>query len=100
MNFLIGVALGALGMWAYGTGKLQRLTGGAPEPVQQAFTMASERINQVATSEQVRSVASTLQDRVQQAKGPEIAMPSAAEVAGRPAEPLPRQEPEGAQPQS
>jgi hypothetical protein len=95
MNFLIGVALGALGMWAYRSGKLQRLTGAAPEQAQQAFTMASERINQVATSEQVRSVASTLQDRVQQAKGPEIAMPSAAEVAGRPAEPLPRQEPEG-----
>jgi len=100
MNFLIGVALGALGMWAYGTGKLQRLTGATREPVQQAFTMASDRINQVAASEQVRSVTSGLQDRVQQAKGTEVVMPSAAEVAGRPAEPLPRQEPEGTQPHS
>ena len=38
MKFLIGVAAGALGMWAYQGGKLQGLMGNAPEPMQQAFS--------------------------------------------------------------
>jgi urease beta subunit len=95
MIFLFGVAIGAVGMWAYKGGKLQSLLGGAPEPMQQAFQTAGERINQVATNPQLREVASTVQDRVQQATGPRIEVPSATEVATRPSEPLPRQEPEG-----
>jgi hypothetical protein len=38
-----------------------------------------------------------VQDKVQQANAPQIAVPTAAEVAGRPSEPLPRYEPEGVQ---
>ena len=95
MKFLLGVVFGALGMWAYQGGKLQRILGGAPEPVQQAFSSTSERIGQAVNTDQVRQVASTVQDTVQHAGTPQIATPSAAEVAGRPAEPLPRSEPEG-----
>ncbi|MCA1647223.1 MAG: hypothetical protein LC797_17790 [Chloroflexi bacterium] len=95
MKFLIGVAFGALGMWAYRGGKVQSLTSSAPEPMQQAFNTAAERINQVVTNDQVRQIASTVQDKVQRANGSPIATPTAAEIAGRPAEPLPRQEPEG-----
>jgi hypothetical protein len=95
MKFLLGVVFGALGMWAYQGGKLQGILGRAPEPVQQAFTSTSERIGQAVNSDQVRQVASTVQDKVQQVGAPQIATPSATEVAGRPSEPLPRIEPEG-----
>jgi hypothetical protein len=95
MKFLFGVVFGALGMWAYQSGKLQSFLGGAPEPVQQAFKSTSERVGQAVNSDQVRQVASTVQEKVQQAGAPQIATPSAAEVAGRPSEPLPRNEPEG-----
>jgi uncharacterized membrane protein len=97
MKFLIGVAFGAFGMWAYQSGKIENLTGGAREPVQQAVNTAAERINEVVSNDQVRQIASTMQDVVQRADAPEIAMPSAAEVAGRPPEPLPRHEPESVQ---
>lgn len=100
MKFLIGLAVGALGIWAYKSGKLQKVTGQAPEPVQQVFGAATERINQVVSADPVRQVAATVQDRVQRANTPEIAMPSAAEVAGRPSEPLPGQEPENIQVQN
>jgi hypothetical protein len=82
MKFLFGVALGAVGVWAYQSGKLQSLMGG-------------ERLDQVVNNEQIRQVASSVTDRVRQATGPRISMPSASEVASRPSEPLPRQEPEG-----
>jgi hypothetical protein len=100
MRFFIGVAFGALAMWAYRSGKVQSLASSAPEPVQQAYNRTAERINQVATNDQVRQIASTVQDKVQRANAPQIVMPSAAEVAGRPSEPLPRYEPEGVQTQN
>jgi hypothetical protein len=75
MKFLIGIAFGAVGMWAYQAGKVQGVTG----------------------NDQVRQIVSTVQDKVQRTKEPQIATPSAAEVAGRPSEPLPRQEPENVQ---
>jgi hypothetical protein len=100
MKFLLGIGFGVLGMWAYQGGKLQALINGAPEPVQQAFSTAGERINQVAKSDQVRQVASTVQDKVQSADAPQIARPTAAEGSGRPSEPLPRIEPEGVQVQN
>ncbi len=90
MKFLFGIAFGALGMWAYHRGNVQRLTSNAPEPVQQAINTAAGRFNQVVTNDQVRQVASSVQDRLQRASGPEIVTPTAAEVAGRPAEPLPQ----------
>jgi hypothetical protein len=88
MKFVFGLALGALGMWAYRTGKLQEMMGGSAAD---AWQPAVERFNQVANSEQVRNVASTVQDRMQQARTAEIATPMPAEVAGRPSEPLPTQ---------
>jgi hypothetical protein len=97
MKFLFGVGFGVLGMWAYHSGKLQSVMSSAPEPMQQAFNSTADRINQVANSDQLRQVASTVQDKVQQANAPQIARPTPAEVAGRPSEPLPRYEPEGAQ---
>jgi len=72
MRFLICVAAAALAMLAYQDGKLQGLTGNAPEPMQQAF--------------------SSFQNTVQNATpggDSSIARPTAAEVAGRPSEPLP-----------
>ncbi len=89
MKFFFGVAIGALGVWAYQSGKLEGLMGIAPERAQQAWQPAAERVGQVMNSEQVRQVASTVQDRVQQARGSDIVTPSAAEVSGRPSDPLP-----------
>jgi len=100
MRFLIGVAIGAIGMWAYRGGKVQSLVSSAPEPMQQAYNTTAERITQVVNTEQVRQIASAVQDKVQRADAPHIAKPTAAEVAGRPSEPLPRYEPENVQPQS
>jgi hypothetical protein len=82
MKFLFGVVIGAVGVWAYQNGKLQSLIG-------------DRRLDRVVNNDQIRQVASTVTDRVQQATGPRISMPSATEVATRPSEPLPRQEPEG-----
>jgi len=95
MKFLLGVTVGALGLWAYQGGKLQRLMGSAPEPVQQAFNTAGDRVGQAVNSDQVRQVASMVQDKVQQPAASPIVRPTAAEVATRPSEPLPRSEPEG-----
>ena len=90
MKFVFGVAIGAFGMWAYQNGKLQSWMGSAPESVQQAWQPAAERLGQVANSDQVRNAASAVQDAVQQ-RSSDIARPSAAEVSGRPSEPLPTQ---------
>jgi len=73
MKFLIGVAAGALAMWAYQGGKLQSLMGNAPEPMQQAFS----------------SFQSTVQNSTPGGAEGSIARPTPAEVAGRPSEPLP-----------
>ena len=54
MKFLFGVAIGAVGMWAYSSGKLQGLMGQASGPVNQAFTVAGERASEVANNPQVR----------------------------------------------
>ena len=37
MKFFFGLAVGAVGMWAYQNGKLDSLMGHAPEPVRQAY---------------------------------------------------------------
>lgn len=89
MKFLLGVAIGALGVWAYKGGRLQSLMGGAPAEVQQVFTTASERVQQTANSDPVRQAASFVQDKMQSSDAPQIARPSATEVASRPSEPLP-----------
>ncbi|HEY1293074.1 MAG TPA: hypothetical protein VGJ60_08350 [Chloroflexota bacterium] len=88
MKFLLGLAVGAVGMWAYSTGKLQGVMGQAPEPMQDAFNRASQQVSQVADSEQVRGFVSKAQDKAQ-----EIATPTASEVSGRPSSPLPTSEP-------
>src|SRR5689334_7566924 len=89
MKFFFGIAVGALGMWAYRSGKLESLMGIAPEPARQAWQPAVERVGQVVNSEQVRQVASTVQDKVGQMRSSDIVTPSAAEISGRPSEPLP-----------
>lgn len=82
MKFLFGIALGALGVWAYQTGKLEMLTGRSPDQLQQMFTSTTENVQAVA-------------EKVSGAADSSIVRPSAAEVAGRPDEPLPREAPEG-----
>lgn len=89
MKFVFGVAVGALGMWAYQSGKFESLMGIAPEPARQAWQPAAERVGQVVNSEQVRQVTATVQDKVGQMRAPDIVTPTAAEVSGRPSEPLP-----------
>jgi hypothetical protein len=84
MKFFVGLAVGALGMWAYRGGKLQGLIGQAPAPVQDAFSAASQRVSQVANNDQLREFASNVQG-----KASEVATPSATEVSSRPSEPLP-----------
>jgi hypothetical protein len=97
VKFLVGVALGVIGMWAYRGGKVQSLVSGSPEPIQQAAKTARERINEVVTTDRVRQMASTVHDRIDPNDAPQIVKPTAAEVAGRPSEPLPRNEPAGIQ---
>jgi hypothetical protein len=87
MKFFFGLAVGAVGMWAYSSGKLQGFMGRAPEPVQDAFSRATDQVNQVANSDQVRGFVAKTQDKAQ-----EIATPTASEISGRPAEPLPTSE--------
>ncbi|MBV9581474.1 MAG: hypothetical protein JO057_23090 [Chloroflexi bacterium] len=77
MKFFFGVAVGAAAMWAYSSGKLQSVMGQAPEPVNQAFTMASERANQVANNEQVRGFVSQAQDRISS-----VTTPTSSEGSG------------------
>jgi len=89
MKFFFGLAVGAVGMWAYRSGKLQGFMGRAPEPVQDAFSRASDQVAQVTNNEQVRGFVSKAQDKAQ-----EIATPTASEISGRPAEPLPTSEPQ------
>jgi hypothetical protein len=43
----------------------------------------------MVNSDTVRQVGSTVQDKIAQARAPEIATPTAAEVSGRPSEPFP-----------
>lgn len=89
MKFIFGVAVGAIGMWAYQSGKFESLMGVAPEQARQAWQPAAERVSGIVNSEQVRQVASTVQDKVGQMRPSEIVTPSAAEVSGRPSDPLP-----------
>jgi hypothetical protein len=84
MKFFVGLAVGALGMWAYRGGKLQGLIGQAPAPMQDAFSTPSQRVSQVANTDQLREFASNVQGRAS-----EVAIPSATEVSSRPSEPLP-----------
>jgi hypothetical protein len=87
MKFFVGLAVGALGMWAYRGGKLQGLIGQAPAPVQDAFSAASQRVSQVANNDQLREFASNMQGKGMDDS--EVAIPSAPEVSSRPSEPLP-----------
>ena len=88
MKFFFGIAVGAVGMWAYSSGKLQGLMGRAPEPMQDAFGKAGQQLNQMADNDQVRGFVSKAQDTAH-----EITRPTASEVSGRPSEPLPTSEP-------
>jgi hypothetical protein len=76
MKFLLGIAFGAVGMWAYQGGKLQGMLGNAPEPVRQFAS------NMQHTATNMQQSASNMQ-------ASDIVTPSPAEVAGRPEQPLP-----------
>ncbi len=71
MKFVFGVAVGALGMWAYSTGKLDSVMG--------------------HNAGQIRDMVSNVTGR-----SSDIVIPSAAEVSGRPAEPFPSSEAQAA----
>jgi hypothetical protein len=60
----------------------------------------AERITHVVNNDQIRQTAASVQDKEQQAHAPEIVRPTAAEVVGRPSEPLPRYDPESVQPEN
>ena len=96
MKFVLGVIVGAVGIWAYRAGKLEMLTGRAPAGVQQVFSVVSDGVKQVADDPRVGSAVAKVQDAVSTTASSSIARPSAAEIAGRPDEPLPRHEPENA----
>ena len=90
MRFFFGLAFGAIGMWAYQSGKLNELMGSsATQSVGNVWQPAAERIGSMANSDQIKQVALKVQDTVQSARGSDIVTPSPAEVAGRPSEPLP-----------
>lgn len=117
-QWLIGMAAGFAAGYLYGSDRAReearRRLAAAPEPVRRATqTVASaasggaQRVAGAVSSapvpEPVKQAATRATGAVQAAAGqagrsiapePEIARPTAAEVAGRPAEPLPRIEPE------
>jgi hypothetical protein len=88
MKFVLGVVCGAAGLWAYRSGKLREWLGVAPEPVRQTMNRAAQQVNNIATSEPVREFASRIEGP-HRTQASSIVTPSAAEVAGRPADPLP-----------
>jgi len=82
MKFFIGIAIGVVGMWAYSNGKLQGLIGQAPQPVNQTFSAARERVSQVANNEQVQGFVATAQDRLGDAATRERAPKASEPTAG------------------
>lgn len=93
MKFLFGVLVGAVGLWAYRSGKLETLTGRSPASVQEAFSVASDRVKQVAEDPRVGNAVAKVQDAVSTASSSTIGRPSQSEVAGPTDQPLPGTEP-------
>ena len=107
MRFIVGIALGFVSGYLYGSERARdearRRLANAPEPVRRATERISGAIAAAPLPETVKQTATrasaTIQAAAQQAgqagsPAPDVARPTAADVAGRPAEPLPRIEPE------
>ena len=98
MWFLIGVAVGAVALKAYYEGAFRRLLGFDTEPIQQKVQSTAQQISNAAPTEQIRQAASAAQQKLTRTPPSPLVMPSAAEIATRPSEPLlPREEPESVQ---
>ena len=107
LGFVFGAAAGFMAGYMYGSERAreqarQRLST-APEPLRRAGQTVASALATAPVPGGVKQAAtratSSLQTGAERAEqmlggGPEIARPSAAEVAGRPTEPLPRIEPE------
>jgi hypothetical protein len=93
---LLGLALGFVGGYLYGSERareeVRRRLASAPEPVRQATERISGAVAGTPMVDALKQTASGASAPAQPT--PDVARPSAAEVAGRPAEPLPRQDPE------
>ena len=114
LRLVVGIAIGFIGGYLYGSQRARdearRRLAKAPEPVRQATERISgviagaplpDAVKQAATRATAAFQTATDQASVtvqaateQMAAGPDVARPSAAEVASRPMEPLPRYEPE------
>jgi hypothetical protein len=107
LRFMLGIAVGFLSGYLYGSERAREEAGrrlaNAPEPVRRATKRVGgvvagaplpDTLKQAAT--RATATVQTATEQAAQAVGPapDIARPTAAEVAGRPAEPLPRNEPE------
>ena len=107
LRLMVGIALGFLSGYLYGSERARdearRRLANAPEPVRQAAERLSGTIagaplpnafKQTAT--RATAAVQTATDKATHAWAPasDVIRPTPAEVAGRPAEPLPRHEPE------
>jgi hypothetical protein len=107
LRMVLGIGLGFIGGYLYGSERARdearRRFASAPEPVRQATERISGAIATAPVPDAVKQAAAlattTVQTATEQAAHasaptPEVVRPSPGEVAGRPAEPLPRYEPE------
>jgi hypothetical protein len=107
LPLMVGIALGFAGGYLYGSDRAReearRRLAEAPEPVRRTTERISGAIAAAPVPDALKQTANRATTAVQSATGraaqaaapaPEVARPSAAEVATRPAEPLPRYEPD------
>ena len=107
LGFVFGMAAGFAAGYVYGSDRAReearRRLSAAPEPLRRATQSVASAVQVAPVPDRVKDVvnraSSSVQSVAQQAgqavaPGPDIARPSGAEIAGRPAEPLPRIEPE------
>jgi hypothetical protein len=103
-SLIVGIALGFAGGYFYGSDRAraeaQRRFAAMPEPVRRTTERISDAIDKAPVPDAVKQTASrataavqTGTERAAQAVAPQsaVARPNAAEVSGRPAEPLPDQ---------
>jgi hypothetical protein len=105
LRTMVGIALGFGGGYLYGSKRARdealRRFASAPEPVRQATERISGAIAGAPLPDAVKQAATrataavqTASERAAHASAAQVAQPSSAEVSGRPAEPLPRYQPE------
>ena len=107
LRTLVGIALGFIGGYMYGSERAReearRRLASAQEPVRQATERLSGAVAGAPIPDGMKQAATRATTAVQTATEhvgyvspptSHVAQPSAAEVFGRPAEPLPRHEPE------